>query len=72
VSEPAPVIDVARHRRRLTWMVAINLVCLLIAMGAIVGNVGFHIRWLLWLFLAAMLAGFAAQGWLIVGLTRKP
>jgi hypothetical protein len=72
VNEPAPVIDVARHRRRLTWMVAINLACLLIAMAAIIGNVGFHIRWLLWLFLAAMLAGFAAQGWLIAGLSRKP
>ena len=73
MSEPSPAaIDVARHRRRLTWMVAVDAVCFLVALGAIIGNVSFHIGWLLWVFLAAMLAGFGAQGWLIMGLTRKP
>jgi hypothetical protein len=73
VTEPSPAaIDVALHRRRLMWMVAVDAVCFLVALGAIIGNVYFHIAWLLWLFLAAMLAGFGAQGWLIMGLTRKP
>ncbi len=71
-AEDSPaVIDVARHRRRLMWMVAIDGVCLLVAMGALVGDMGFHIRWMMWVFLASLLAGFGAQGWLIAGL-RKP
>ena len=52
-------------------MVAFDAVCFVIALAALVGNVGFHIRWMLWVFLVAMLAGFAAQGWLVMGLTRK-
>jgi hypothetical protein len=72
VTEPSPaVIDVARHRRRLMWMIAVDAVCFLVALAAIIGNVSFNIHWLLWVFLAAMLAGFGAQGWLIMGLTRK-
>ncbi len=72
MSDPSPaVIDVARHRRRLMWMIVVDAVCFLIALGAIVGDLSFHIGWLLWVFLAAMLAGFGAQGWLIAGLTRK-
>jgi hypothetical protein len=31
---------------------------------------GFHIRWMMWVFLGALLAGFAAQGWLIMGLRK--
>ena len=72
MTEPSPaVIDVAYQRKRLIWMVAFDGVCFLIALAAIIGNVSFHIHWLLWVFLAAMLAGFGAQGWLIMGLTRK-
>jgi len=72
VTEPSPAaIDVVRHRRRLMWMVAIDAVCFLVALGAIVGNLSFHIGWLMWVFLAAMVAGFGAQGWLIMGLTRR-
>ena len=65
-----PLIDVAKQRRRLFVMVAIDLVCLLIAMGALVGDMGFHIHWMKWLFLAAVVAGFGAQAWLIAGLRR--
>ena len=72
MTEPSPaVIDVARHRRRLMWMIAVDAVCFLVALAAIIGNVSFNIHWLLWVFLAAMLAGFGAQGWLVMGLTRK-
>jgi hypothetical protein len=68
--EGPPLIDVALQRRRLFVMVATDLVCLLIAMGALVGDMGFHIRWMMWVFLGALLAGFAAQGWLVAGLRR--
>ena len=53
------------------WMVAVDAVCFLVALGAIIGNLSFHIGWLMWVFLAAMIAGFGAQGWLIMGLTRR-
>ena len=69
--EAPPLIDVAAQRRRLFIMVAIDGVCLLVAMGALVGDMGFHIHAMKWLFLAAVVAGFGAQGWLIAGL-RKP
>jgi hypothetical protein len=52
-------------------MVAIDGVCLLAAMGALVGDMGFHIRWMMWVFLGALLAGFGAQAWLIAGLKSK-
>jgi len=68
--EAAPPIDVARQKRRLFVMVAIDVVCLLVAMVALVGDMGFHIHWMMWVFLAAMLAGFGAQGWLIAGLRK--
>ncbi len=69
-SPPTP-IDVASQRRRLMIMVAIDGVCFLVALAAIVGNLGFHIHWLIWVFGAAMLAGFGAQAWLIAGLSGK-
>jgi len=71
--EPAanpPMIDVARQRRRLIIMVAIDGVCFAIALAAMAGNMVFHIGWMMWVFLAALLAGFAAQGWLIAGLRK--
>ena len=72
MTEPSPaVIDVAHQRKRLIWMVVFDGVCFLIALAALIGNVSLHIHWLLWVFLAAMLAGFGAQGWLVMGLMRK-
>lgn len=64
-------IDVARQRRRLMIMLAVDAVCFLVALAAIVGDLSFHIRWLGWVFGGAMVAGFAAQGWLIAGLAGK-
>ena len=52
-------------------MLAIDAVCFLVALAAIVGDLSFHIAWLGWVFAGAVLAGFAAQGWLIAGLARK-
>jgi hypothetical protein len=69
VSEPAP-IDVPRQRRRLMVMIAVDAACVLVAMAALVGDLAFHISALIWLFAAAMVAGFAAQAWLIVGIRK--
>ena len=52
-------------------MIGFDAVCVLIAAGAIVGDLSFHIAWLGWVFGAAMIAGFAAQVWLVAGLMRS-
>jgi hypothetical protein len=53
------------------WMVGVDAVCVLVAAGAIIGDAGFHIGWLIWVFVAALLVGFGAQIWLVAGLARK-
>ena len=69
---PAPEpIDVALQRRRFIIMVAIDAVCLLIGLIAVVGALNFHIGWLRWVFGAAVIVGFGAQVWLIAGLAGR-
>jgi hypothetical protein len=62
--------DVAVLRGRLMRMIAIDAVCLLVAMGAIVGYLSFHIGWMGWMFAVALIAGFAAQIWLVIDFMR--
>ncbi len=64
-------MDVARQRRRLMIMIGVDAVCFLTALAAIVGDLSFHVGWLIWVFAVAMIAGFAAQAWLIAGLSGK-
>jgi hypothetical protein len=52
-------------------MIAVVSICVLVAAGAVVGDLTFHIAWLIWLFVGAVLAGFAAQVWLILGLRPR-
>ncbi len=63
-------IDVSVQRRRLATMLAINLVCLLIAAAAAIGLFAYHLGWSAFVFAAAMLAGFGAHLWLMLGLAR--
>jgi hypothetical protein len=70
LSESA-VPDIARQRRRLMVMIAVDAVCVLIAAGAIIGYLSFHIAWMGGLFAAAVVTGFAAQFWLVAGLIRR-
>jgi len=65
-------IDVALQRRRLMWMLAIDAACVLVAIGAVIGFLGFHIAWMGPLFALAVVGGFAAQIWLVLGLRRAP
>jgi len=62
--------DVAIQQRRLIIALSINGVCALAAVAGIVGGMAFHIGWMNWLFLAALLVGFGAQGWLIAGFLK--
>ena len=66
-----PPIDVAVQRRRLMIMIAIDAVCVVVALVAIVGALGLHVKWLLGLFVLAVLAGFGAQVWLMLGLIQN-
>ncbi len=69
---PPPFIDVAAQRRRLVLMAAINAICVVIAIAGAVGFVSFHIAWMGAVFALAVIAGFAAQIWLVLGMKRKP
>jgi len=62
--------QIAELRKRLMRMIAIVAVCALIAAGAIVGYLSFHVAWMGALFAVATLAGFAAQIWLIIDFAK--
>ena len=64
----------AALRRRLMTMIAIDAVCVLVAAVAIVGYLSFHVAWMGALFALALIAGFAAQIWLVLvfAKTRPP
>ena len=64
-------IDVALQRRRLALMLGVNGVCAVITIAAAVGFLRYHLAWMGVLFAAAMLAGFGAHIWLVLGLRRK-
>ena len=60
-------------KRRLKTMVAIDAVCGIVAAAAAYGAFGKGVDWLIVVFVAALVAGLAAQIWFIVGLrpTKK-
>jgi hypothetical protein len=62
--------DVAQLRRRLMIMATIDGVCVLVALAAMVGAWGFHVGWMLGLFVPAVVVGFGAQVWLVLGLRQ--
>jgi hypothetical protein len=64
------VTDVKAARRRLTIMLGVSGVAALVAVGAIVGALSFRQDWMLGLFAAALVVGFGAQIWFIVGFGR--
>jgi len=67
VSDAAQIVLL---RKRLFRMIAVVAVCALVAAGAVVGYLSFHIAWMGALFAVATLAGFGAQIWLVVGFAR--
>lgn len=62
--------QIALLRKRLMRMIAIVAVCALVAAGAVVGYLSFHIAWMGALFAVATLAGFGAQVWLIIDFAK--
>jgi len=63
-------MDAAVQKKRLNAMIAIDVVCLIVGVAAIVGNVAYDIAPLLWVFVAAAVIGMGAQIWFVRGLMK--
>ena len=64
-------MNLALLRRRFFTAMAVTAVALVVALIAAVALFAFHVNWALWVFAAAILAGFASHGWLMLGLMRE-
>ena len=64
-------MDAAVQKKRLNAMIAIDVVCLIVGVAAIVGNVAYDIAPLLWVFVAAAVIGMGAQVWFVHGLMKS-
>ena len=58
-------------KQRFLIMVAVNAACVALALGAILAYATYHKPYGLPLFAAAIVMGFGAQIWFIVGLARS-
>ena len=63
-------MDVALQRRRLYIALGITAAALIVAAIAIAASFAFHAAWGMWLFVAAIVAGFGSHAWLILGVAR--
>lgn len=63
-------IEVQVQRRRLMLMLGLNAVCLIIAGAALVGAFAFHLAWMGFVFVAALVVGFGAHVWLMLGVAH--
>ncbi|HVN01073.1 MAG TPA: hypothetical protein VMT68_12755 [Caulobacteraceae bacterium] len=63
-------MNLALQRRRFFIAMAVTAAALIVALVALAAMLGFHAAWAGWLFGAAILAGFASHGWLMLGLAR--
>ena len=64
-------MDVSLQRRRLFVALGVTAAAFVVALAAIVASFGFHQAWGMWLFAAAIVAGFASHGWLMLGVARE-
>jgi len=53
-------------------MLAVDALCVVVALVAVIGFLSFHIAWLGAVFALAVLTGFGAQIWLMMGLKPRP
>ncbi len=61
-------LDLATMKRRRTAMIAVNAIAALGALAGVVGYFQYGKPWALIVFVGALLLGFGAQIWFIVGL----
>ena len=64
-------MNLALQRRRLIIAMTVTVVALFAAMAAVVATFAFHLAWGMWLFVGAILLGFASHGWLMLGVLRE-
>ena len=57
-------------QQRFMVMVGVDVVCVMVAILALVGGLSFHLSYGLPAFAAAIVTGFGAQIWFIAGLAR--
>ena len=57
-------LNLARQKRRLTAMFAINAVCMVLA------AIRYHVSWLWGAFIVLLIAGFGSHIWFILGFAR--
>ena len=57
-------------RRRIAVVVVVDALCLMVSAACIYGYLSRHVAWMGAGFAAAMIAGFAAQIWLVVSFAR--
>lgn len=62
------IMQVQKRRLSIMWM--IDAVCAVIAVGALYGAMRMGVDWLWGVLLGAVAAGFGAQIWFIVGVSR--
>lgn len=62
--------DIPRQRRRLAAMLGINLACLAVACGSAFEAFARHAGWAVYSFVGALLIGFGAHLWLMLGLAH--
>lgn len=58
-------MDLAAHKRRLWAMLAVDGVCVLVAIAMIYGYLKAHEAWMMYGFCGAIAVGFAAQIWMV-------
>jgi hypothetical protein len=63
-------MDVALQRRRLYIALGVTAAALIVASIAIAASFAFRAAWGIWLFVAAIVAGFGSHAWLILGVAR--
>ena len=63
-------MDVAAQRRRLVITLAVNGVCAIIALAALIASFAFHATGAMIFFGFALAGGFGTQIWLIWGFAR--
>ena len=74
MSLPPVTAEYAAHKRRLYIMLGVVAVCFMVAAGMVLGYFRTHQAWMMVAFAGAIIAGFAAQGWMIMRFiqTGKP
>jgi hypothetical protein len=61
-------VDLGVIKRRRTAMIVVNVLAAVIAVAGIVAYLQLALGWALFVFVGALLVGFAAQIWFIAGL----